>query len=177
VTIPTKPLSPGTSATGKISWFGGQQTASGVGTNVPGIATYNQATLGGWWMLKMPNGRVVMLKQTDLGPAPWTGRTFDFSTGALAQTGYTQSNFPTDASVTGVYLGKSPTSQVIAAAKSQLGGSPTSISTTTPTSTSSSPGPSGSDWTHLLLDVALLGLGAALLFKGGSRTLSPRSTS
>lgn len=101
------------SQTGKISWFGGPQdptsgptTASGAPVTNPGIAVYNQATLGGWWLIKMPNGLLTFIKQTDIGPAPSTGRTFDFTYSALQSLGYSTSNFPTDSSVSGVYLGK-----------------------------------------------------------------------
>ena len=99
--------------TGKISWFGGPQdkttgptTASGAPTSTPGIAVYNQSTLGGYWLLRMPNGHGVVVKQTDIGPAPSTGRTFDFTYSLLPLLGYNTSNFPTNQSVRGVYLGK-----------------------------------------------------------------------
>lgn len=99
--------------TGKISWFGGPNdptagptTASGAPVTRPGIAVYNQGTLGGWWMLKMPNGRLAVVQQTDIGPAPWTGRKFDFTSSSLSALGYTEGNFPTNGSVSGIYLGK-----------------------------------------------------------------------
>lgn len=98
---------------GTISWFGGPgdkttgpTTASGASTAVPGIAVYNRATLGGWWLLKMPNGKLTTIQQTDLGPAPSTGRKFDFTYSALGLLGYSTKNFPTNASIQGVYLGK-----------------------------------------------------------------------
>lgn len=105
------PSSPNT--TGKISWFGGpndkttgQTTASGAPITNPGIAVYNRATLGGWWLIKLPNGVISFVKQTDIGPAPSTGRTFDFTYSLLHLLGYSQSNFPTNAQASGVYLGK-----------------------------------------------------------------------
>ncbi len=97
---------PGGAKTGKISWFTGQQTASGISINVPGIAVYNHSTLGGYWLMQAPNGRQFVVQQTDIGPAPWTGRLFDFTESLLTRIGYTTSNFPTDAQATGYYLGK-----------------------------------------------------------------------
>ena len=98
---------------GKVSWFGGPNdpsagstTASGAPTSEPGIAVYNQATLGGWWRVTFPNGRTVDLKQTDIGPAPWTGRLVDVTYSALGLAGYSQGDFPTDGTVSAVYLGK-----------------------------------------------------------------------
>lgn len=98
---------------GKISWFGGPNdpttgptTASGAPVSNPGIAVYNRATLGGWWLMKLPNGLLSVIQQTDIGPAPSTGRTFDFTYGTLPALGYSQNNFPTGATVSGVYLGK-----------------------------------------------------------------------
>ena len=41
---------------------------------MPGIAIYNRATLGGYWKVTAANGKTAILKQTDLGPAPFTGR-------------------------------------------------------------------------------------------------------
>lgn len=105
-----------TAQSGTISWFGGPQdkttgptTASGAPVTQPGIAVYNRATLGGWWLLKLPNGKLTMIQQTDIGPAPSSGRKFDFTYSALPALGYSTSNFPTNANVSGVYLGKSST--------------------------------------------------------------------
>jgi len=101
------------STTGLISWFGGPgdptdsgHTASGGTTATPGIAVYNHATLGGWWLLKAPNGSVGIVQQTDVGPAPSTGRKFDFTYSLLPLFGYTTKNFPTGSQATGIYLGK-----------------------------------------------------------------------
>lgn len=98
---------------GLISWFGGPgdattgpTTASGAPVTQPGIAVYNRATLGGWWLLKLPNGKLTTIQQTDIGPAPYTGRKFDFTYSALPSLGYSEKNFPTNASISGVYLGK-----------------------------------------------------------------------
>ena len=40
----------------------------------PGIAVYNPQTLKGWWRVTAPNGHMAVVQQTDVGPAPWTGR-------------------------------------------------------------------------------------------------------
>jgi hypothetical protein len=90
---------------GKISWFNDnvESTASG---QKGGIAVYNQQTLGGWWLVKLPNGAEEYIKQTDIGPAPWTGRKFDFSQNNLEAIGYTTGNFPTDSEIEATYVGK-----------------------------------------------------------------------
>jgi hypothetical protein len=104
---------PGRKLDGKVSWFGGpndpmsgSQTASGRPLSVPGIAVYNQATLGGYWLVEFPNGKKLVLQQTDIGPAPWTGRKVDVTSSALPAAGYTEGNFPTDSTVHCRYLGK-----------------------------------------------------------------------
>lgn len=101
--------------TGRVSWFGGPHDSSDSGhtynggtTATPGVAIYNRATINGYWKVKFPNGRVVILKQTDLGPHPTTGRKVDVTYSALRQAGYTEHNFPTDANVQYSYLGKNP---------------------------------------------------------------------
>jgi hypothetical protein len=103
----------GSLLSGASSWFGGPNdkttgptTASGAPTTTPGIAVYNRATLGGWWLLKAPNGSVGLVKQTDLGPAPSTGRKFDYTYSLLSLFGYNQQNFPTGGQTSGYYLGK-----------------------------------------------------------------------
>lgn len=105
----------GQKLTGKISWFGGPNdamsgptTASGAPVSQPGISTYNKGTLGGYWRVKLPNGKTAVLKQTDIGPAPWTGKKFDFTSSSLKGLGYSEKNFPTGATITGEYLGKHP---------------------------------------------------------------------
>lgn len=52
---------------------------SGKSNNTPGIAVMNKKTLGGWWKIQAPNGRVKIVQQTDLGPASWTHNTFDIN--------------------------------------------------------------------------------------------------
>jgi murein DD-endopeptidase MepM/ murein hydrolase activator NlpD len=99
--------------TGRVSWFGGPHDpsagptmATGKPTSAGGIAVYNQGTLGGYWRLHFPNGRAVVLQQNDIGPAPWTGRKFDVNYASLGSAGYNEGNFPTNANVTGEYLGR-----------------------------------------------------------------------
>jgi hypothetical protein len=98
---------------GPSSWFGGPNdkttgptTASGAPTSTPGIAVNNRATLGGWWLLKAPNGDIGLVKQTDLGPSPSTGRKFDYTYSLLSLFGYSQQNFPTGSQTNGYYLGQ-----------------------------------------------------------------------
>ncbi|HET9721126.1 MAG TPA: hypothetical protein VFP55_13680 [Solirubrobacteraceae bacterium] len=114
--------------TGKISWFGGPNDpsaqgtpASGIPITTPGIAVYNRQTLGGWWLLRLPNNKLTLIQQTDIGPAPSTGRTFDFTYSALKSLGYSEGNFPTNSAASGVYLGKTKPqiqSSILAAAQS-----------------------------------------------------------
>jgi cell wall-associated NlpC family hydrolase len=114
--IPAAPLPRGQSISGKVSWFGGprdaetgsNRTATGTPSGAPGIAVYNRATLGGYWRVTAANGKSAVLKQTDLGPAPFTGRAIDVSSGALPKLGYSEENFPTGAEFKATYLGHSP---------------------------------------------------------------------
>jgi hypothetical protein len=99
--------------TGKGSWFGGPgdssdsgHTANGETTKTPGIAVYNHGTLGGYWRVRAPNGKVAVLKQTDIGPAPWTGRKIDVTYSALNKFGFNEGNFPTDSQFSAEYLGR-----------------------------------------------------------------------
>jgi hypothetical protein len=98
---------------GKGSWFGGPgdptdsgHTALGGTTKEPGIAVYNHGTLGGYWRVTAPNGKTAVVKQTDIGPAPWTGRKIDVTYSALNKFGYGEHNFPTDSEFKATYLGK-----------------------------------------------------------------------
>ncbi|HTA98677.1 MAG TPA: hypothetical protein VK730_13675 [Solirubrobacteraceae bacterium] len=114
--IPAIPMGTGQAVTGKVSWFGGPNdstdsghTASGATTATPGIAVYNRATLGGYWKVTdTKTGRSAVLKQTDLGPAPFTGRKIDVTYSALNRFGYGEHNFPTDSTFKAEYLGHNP---------------------------------------------------------------------
>jgi hypothetical protein len=121
--IPTVERAAGTTVAGKVSWFGGphdaetgnSKTASGAPTSVPGIAIYNRATLGGYWKVTAANGKSAVLKQTDLGPAPFTGRKIDVTYSALGKLGYNEGNFPTDSTFKATYLGQDPGAAATAA--------------------------------------------------------------
>jgi hypothetical protein len=77
--------------------------ALGVSDWAQGIALYDQGTLGKWFEVQYPNGRVSVEQQTDIGPAPGTGRTIDISAVAAERAGYIPhyvkgaNQFPTDA--------------------------------------------------------------------------------
>jgi hypothetical protein len=105
----------GQTISGAMSWFGGPDdptsgptTASGKPVTDPGIAVYNTATLNGYWRVHFPNGRTAVLQQTDIGPAPWTGRVLDVLSSALPYLGYSEQDFPTGAPITATYLGTNP---------------------------------------------------------------------
>jgi hypothetical protein len=98
---------------GRVSWFGGPRdastgptTASGLPVTRPGIAVYNTQTLRGYWWVRFPNGRAAILEQTDIGPAPWTGRVLDVLYSALPALGYSEQGFPTDGQIVAAYLGR-----------------------------------------------------------------------
>lgn len=99
---------------GRTSWYGGpndrldndKPALAGASNRNPGIAVYNRKTLGGWWRVVFPNGRSLVLQQTDIGPAPWTGKKVDVNYTAVRRAGYTESNYPTGGTVEYHYLGK-----------------------------------------------------------------------
>lgn len=78
-----------------------------------GFAFYNSGTLGQWADVKAPNGNVLTIQQTDVGPNPNTGRKIDIAAVAAERFGYSPSNFPTD----GIFYWR-PANQVMAAPKS-----------------------------------------------------------
>src|SRR5512138_560611 len=86
----------------KWSWYGGpgdsgdnNRPASGIPNTIPGIARYSRATLKGFFVVD--DGRhKVLLQQTDIGPAPSTGRGVDINYTAVPLFGYKTGNFPTD---------------------------------------------------------------------------------
>ena len=110
--------------TGRATMFGGpgdsstngwdNLTASGESTRTPGIAVnadgnatdaFNRSHLGGYWILHMDDGDWIY-RQTDLGPAGWTGNKFDLSAGSLPAHGLSTSTQTSWNNVTGTYLGK-----------------------------------------------------------------------
>ena len=92
---------------GKYDWVDEgdkpDSNALGVPDWAQGIALYDQGTLGKWFEVQYPNGRVSVEQQTDIGPAPGTGRTIDISAVAAERAGYIPhyvkgaNQFPTDA--------------------------------------------------------------------------------
>ena len=97
---------------GRIASFGGphdagpKQTASGIPPSKPGVAVFNRATLGGYWKVTAANGKTAVLKQTDVGPAPITGRALDVSHGALPKLGYTEDTLKGGSTAKAVYVGE-----------------------------------------------------------------------
>jgi hypothetical protein len=95
----------------QASWFGpwpghpewadamneGKPNASGAPMTTPGIALYDKATLGKWFVVWNAEGKHFVLPQVDVGPAPWTGKTIDINAPAAARMGYTPQTFPTGA--------------------------------------------------------------------------------
>ena len=128
----------------KWSWYGGPRdnadndrpALQGATNKVPGIARYNRSTLGHWFRVTGPNGKSIIVQQTDIGPAPWTGKGVDVNYTAVKALGYTEGNFPTGARARVEYLGKKKpmdTQQVSATAPV------TSSASTLPTTSSSQP--------------------------------------
>lgn len=78
----------------------------GITNATPGVAVYNQGTLGGWWLVTGPNGKSGILQQTDYGPS--TSRMIDINAVAARHVfGYPAATFPTDQGIwTAKYLGK-----------------------------------------------------------------------
>ena len=62
----------------------------------PGIALPTEDTLGQLFDVTAPNGQTYRLRQTDIGPASWTGRGVDVNSAAAQLMGYTPDTFPTD---------------------------------------------------------------------------------
>ena len=82
----------------------GIRALDGRSTALGGIAVMRRSTLGGWWWVCAPRGilrsgvtRCHLVRQTDIGPAAWTGRVLDV-TAATARRAWrlTASGFPTD---------------------------------------------------------------------------------
>jgi len=180
--IPATPITVGQTITGKTSWFGGPNDpsaqgtpASGIPITTPGIAVYNRATLGGWWRVKFPNGKTVDLRQTDLGPAPFTGRAVDVTYSALGAAGYNEQNFPTDGTVTATYLGKTTSGQPPAAAVAATPGTALALTSTPAAAASSGAGGDlfGAHHSELLYAAVWIGaltMAAYLLWTGLNRS-------
>jgi len=95
---------------GKASWYSqyvGRHTwvdlgdkpksnALGVPDDAQGIALPDDETLGEWFEVRAPNGKVSIEQQTDVGPNEKTGRGIDISAAAAERFGYAPTTFPTD---------------------------------------------------------------------------------
>jgi hypothetical protein len=99
----------------RCSWFGDApgwvdrgdngQNASGLPQSVPGIAFYCRTTLNHLWRVTFPNGFSTIVKQVDIGPAPYTKRGIDINASLAAKAGYKPGNFPTNSVIHFTYLG------------------------------------------------------------------------
>jgi LysM repeat protein len=101
----------GSTVTGRMTWFGGPDDpdaqgapASGLGWLSNGMAYYNEGSLSGQWLIHFPWGQTEPMTQIDVGPAPWTGNSFDLAYSALPGTPYNQSSWP-NPTVVGTYEG------------------------------------------------------------------------
>lgn len=74
----------------------GPNNALGVEDHEQGFSLYTRKTLGRWFHVTAPNGKVLKLQQTDVGPHPKTGRKIDIAAVAGEAFGYSPKNFPTD---------------------------------------------------------------------------------
>jgi hypothetical protein len=85
---------------GKYKWFDPDDVPNSNAARVPddqqGIALPTRSTLCKWFMVKAPNGVMLKLQQTDVGPAKWTGRGIDIAAVAAERFGYSPKSFPTD---------------------------------------------------------------------------------
>lgn len=85
---------------GKYHWHDSGDAPGSAALGVPddaqGIARPGHDTLGTWFMVRAPNGKVSLEIQSDLGPAAFTGRTIDISAAAAERFGYSPQSFPTD---------------------------------------------------------------------------------
>ena len=85
---------------GKFKWVdegdAPGSAALGVPDDAQGVSFFDKATLGKWFFVTAPNGVRSLEQQTDIGPAPATGRLIDISAAAAERFGYSPANFPTD---------------------------------------------------------------------------------
>jgi len=115
----------------------------------PGIATPLAGAVGGYWQVTYANGRVLVLEQIDVGPAPGLGpapehRVVDTDTAAAVAAGYVPSRFPTDRGlVTAVYLGRDPRWAALNGRVTADQAQPSSGDCATSEPTQAHPGPGG----------------------------------
>ncbi len=93
---------------GKYSWKdeGDKPNSNvlGVPDDQQGVAFYQHDSLGDWFDVRAPNGKVLRLRHTEVGPHPSTGRTIDIAAVRAEQFGYSphyvknpaDPHFPTD---------------------------------------------------------------------------------
>lgn len=96
---------------GRVSFFTGGLTASGLQATEPGIALNidPSAEPGGWnnsltasWIRSLQEFRVTIaghsaiLRVIDAGPASWTGRQIDVTEAGVVKMGLSPAAFPTD---------------------------------------------------------------------------------
>jgi len=88
--------------------------STGADPDVPGFALFNSPSSKtdgyDWYVMLSPSGRAAALPQTDTGPRPGTGRTFDINTpAAIGVFGYKlingSVNFPTDSTWKAYFAG------------------------------------------------------------------------
>lgn len=85
---------------GRVSTFGPptegwMPTASGISVRKPGIALYRSGTMGRFFCVRIGRHQAI-LRQTDFGPAPWTGRKIDVTGAGSRRLGINPHRFPTD---------------------------------------------------------------------------------
>lgn len=84
----------------------GNDPASGISNDNPGIAVYNQGTLRGYWQVTTAEGKSAILQQTDVGPGAETAF-IDINTVAVRSVfGMQQGNSFLKKNWTFIYLGK-----------------------------------------------------------------------
>ena len=120
---------------GKYNWVDRgdrpNSNALGVPDSAQGCAFNNHSTLGDWFVVTAPNGKSLLMPQTDIGPSPRTGRKIDISAHMAEAFGYAPSTFPTDSIFTWVPAapppgleGLSPKQQAIQWANGPIGPGP-----------------------------------------------------
>lgn len=67
---------------------------SGLSNDTPGIAINDRGTMGDYYLLTDPNGRSVVVRNFDMGPAGYTGVAIDVNAAAASALGYSPNNGP-----------------------------------------------------------------------------------